>query len=127
MQELAELADACSVFRNGRHIETFPKGRHGEDEIVELMIGREYRHVFPPKPARSTAPPPVLAIERLNWAPRLHDISLTVGRGEIVGLGGLDGQGQRELLLALLRVLRRLTRSNAVEGRPVRPWRPRAS
>src|SRR5882762_6853687 len=106
MHEIAELADVCSVFRNGRHIETFPKGRHGEDEIVELMIGREYRHVFPPKPARAEPPPPVLAIERLNWTPRLHDISLTVGRGEIVGLGGLDGQGQRELLLALFGVLR---------------------
>jgi len=33
MHEIAELADVCSVFRNGRHIETFPKGLHGEDEV----------------------------------------------------------------------------------------------
>ncbi len=125
MHEIAELADVCSVFRNGRHIETFPKGRHGEDEIVELMIGREYRHVFPPKPVRAAAPPIVLAIEGLTWAPRLHDISLTVGRGEIVGLGGLDGQGQRELLLALFGVLRGITGSITVDGYPVHPRSPR--
>jgi ribose transport system ATP-binding protein len=125
MHEIAELADVCSVFRNGRHIETFPKGLHSEDEIVEMMIGREYRHVFPPKPARAEPPPPVLAIERLNWTPRLHDISLTVGRGEIVGLGGLDGQGQRELLLALFGVLRGTTGSITVKGRPARPGSPR--
>ncbi len=124
MHEIAELADLCSVFRNGRHIETFAKGRHSDDEIVELMIGREYRHVFPPKPVRAAPPPPVLTLDRLSWAPRLHDISLTVGSGEIVGLGGLDGQGQRELLLALFGVLRGVTGSIAVAGRPVRPTSP---
>jgi ribose transport system ATP-binding protein len=124
MHEIAELADVCSVFRNGRHIETFPKGSHSDDEIVELMIGREYRHVFPPKPAHSELATPALAIDRLSWAPRLHDISLTVGSGEIVGLGGLDGQGQRELLLALFGVLRGVTGGITVAGRPVRPTSP---
>jgi ribose transport system ATP-binding protein len=125
MHEIAELADVCSVFRNGRHIETFPKGSHSDDEIVELMIGREYRHVFPPKPMRSELPPPpVLAIDRLSWTPRLHDISLTVGSGEIIGLGGLDGQGQRELLLALFGVLRGVTGGITVAGRPVHPSSP---
>jgi ribose transport system ATP-binding protein len=56
MHEIAELADDCSVFRNGRHIETFPKGSKTDDQVVELMIGREYKHVFPPKPAASARP-----------------------------------------------------------------------
>src|SRR5260221_3079601 len=125
MQEFAELADMCWVFRNGRHIETFPKGAHSNDEIVELMIGREYSHVFPPKPMLAATPPAVLAVEELNWPPRLTDISITIGRGEIVGLGGLDGQGQRELLLALFGVLRGVSGRITIEGRPVRPTSPR--
>jgi ribose transport system ATP-binding protein len=125
MHEIAELADMCSVFRNGRHIETFPKGAHSNDEIVELMIGREYSHVFPPKPVFAAPPPAVLAVEELNWPPRLTDISITIGRGEIVGLGGLDGQGQRELLLALFGVLRGVSGRITIEGRPVRPTSPR--
>ena len=80
MHEIAELADDCSVFRNGRHIETFPKGSKTDDQVVELMIGREYKHVFPPKPAAS-ARPCVLQIDKLSWNDRLHDISLTVNRG----------------------------------------------
>ncbi len=127
MHEIAELADVCSVFRNGRHIETFPAGERSDDDVVELMIGREYRHVFPPKPTRSLPPPPVLAIERLGWEPRLHDISLSIGRGEIVGLGGLEGQGQRELLLALFGVLRGVTGTVTVEGKAVRLSSPRAA
>jgi ribose transport system ATP-binding protein len=125
MHEIAELADVCSVFRNGRHIETFPAGAHSDDDIVELMIGREYRHVFPPKPERSAPLPAVLSVEGLSWDTRLQDISLTVGKGEIVGLGGLDGQGQRELLLALFGVLRGVTGRILVDGKPVHSSSPR--
>jgi ribose transport system ATP-binding protein len=124
MHEIAELADDCSVFRNGRHIETFPKGSKSDDQVVELMIGREYKHVFPPKPAPS-ARPCVLQIDKLSWNDRLHDISLTVDRGEIVGLGGLDGQGQRELLLALFGVLRGCNGTVAIDGKPQRIASPR--
>src|SRR5207244_1806658 len=63
MHEIAALADRCSVFRNGRHIETFAKGERDEEEIVELMIGREWAHVYPPKPARNTVPEPVLEVK----------------------------------------------------------------
>jgi ribose transport system ATP-binding protein len=124
MHEIAELADDCSVFRNGRHIETFPKGSKTDDQVVELMIGREYKHVFPPKPVAS-ARPCVLQIDKLSWNDRLHDISLSVNRGEIVGLGGLDGQGQRELLLALFGVLRGCSGTVAVDGKAQRIASPR--
>ncbi|MBX6321038.1 MAG: sugar ABC transporter ATP-binding protein [Rhodospirillaceae bacterium] len=124
MHEIAELADTCSVFRNGRHIETFAKGAHSDEEIVQLMIGREMKNVYPPKPARAAPPAPMLEIRNMSWAPVLKDISLTVGKGEIVGLGGLDGQGQRELLLALFGVLRGVTGELRVDGTPVRIGSP---
>ncbi len=125
MHEIKALADVCSVFRNGRHIETFAKGTKTDDQIVELMIGREYTQVFPPKPVRAEAPPKVLEVEGLTWGEQLHDISLSVGRGEIVGVGGLDGQGQRELLLALFGVLRGVGGTVRIDGRPVRITSPR--
>ncbi|MEM8551159.1 MAG: sugar ABC transporter ATP-binding protein [Pseudomonadota bacterium] len=106
MHEIEELADTLSVFRNGRHISTFDKGAHGDDQIVEMMIGRDWSNVFPPKPKRNAQPAPALDVENLSWPPTLSSISLSVGEGEIVGIGGLDGQGQRELLLALFGVLR---------------------
>ena len=124
MHEIKQLADTCSVFRNGRHIETFEKGAHTDEEIVQLMIGRDWQHVYPPKPERTAPSEPVLEVRSLGWPPVLKDISLTVGRGEIVGIGGLDGQGQRELLLALFGVLRGVSGEILVEGRRVRIGSP---
>ena len=115
MHEIEALADNASVIRNGRHIETFAKGARSNDEIVQLMIGREISAHFPPKPAFKR-PKPLLEIEGLSWENRLHDVSLSVGRGEIVGLGGLDGQGQKELLLALFGVLRRSEGTVKLDG-----------
>jgi len=125
MHEIEALADTCSVFRNGRHIETFDKGARSDDQIVELMIGREYSQVYPPKPLHTEAPREALRLERLGWGERLREISLDVGHGEIVGIGGLDGQGQKELLLALFGVLRGVSGNVYVEGARVRIASPR--
>jgi len=124
MPEIKALCDTCSVFRNGRHIDTFPARARSDDEVVRMLIGREIHNAYPPKPVRTETPPAVLETRGLRWGQRLTDISLTVGRGEIVGLGGLDGQGQRELLLALFGVLRGVEGSVLVDGRPVRIGSP---
>ena len=119
MHEIAELADDCTVFRNGRKIATYAAGTKTDTEVVELMIGREYQSVFPPKPAADTSVKPILECRGLSWTDRLSDISFAVRPGEVVGLGGLDGQGQRELLLALFGVLRGCRGEVAIDGRPV--------
>lgn len=130
MHEIAELADDCTVFRNGRKIATYEAGTKTNNEVVEMMIGREYHNVFPPKPepkpeTASTAP--VLEVKNLTWAPRLNGISLIARAGEVVGLGGLDGQGQRELLLALFGVLRGTSGEVLIDGKPRAINSPRAA
>jgi ribose transport system ATP-binding protein len=120
MHEIAALADTCSVFRNGRHVATFPEGTRSDQEIVRLMIGRDITQVYPPKPIRNEPAQPCLEVAGLGWdGGRLHDLSFGVGRGEIVGLGGLDGQGQREVLLALFGVLRGIEGAIRLDGRPL--------
>jgi ribose transport system ATP-binding protein len=117
MHEIAELADECSVFRNGSKIATYAANTKTDNEVVELMIGREYKNVFPPKPVRSHDSGPLLECSQLSWSDRLKNISLAVHPGEVVGLGGLDGQGQKELLLALFGVLRSVSGSLSIAGR----------
>lgn len=126
MHEVEALADRASVFRNGRHIETFDKGRRSTADIIQLMIGRDIAAQYPPKPARNAAKS-VLALENLCWERQLDRISLSIGAGEIVGLGGLDGQGQKSLLLALFGVLRGVTGRLTVADREVRPGSPAAA
>ncbi|TIX99644.1 MAG: sugar ABC transporter ATP-binding protein, partial [Mesorhizobium sp.] len=55
MNEIVELADQCTVFRNGRNVASYAAGTKSDNEVVELMIGREYSHIFPPKPVRAPA------------------------------------------------------------------------
>ena len=120
MHEITELADECTVFRNGRSVASYAAGTKSDSEVVELMIGREYNAEFPPLPPRAASDaPPRLEVRHLGWTDRLNDISFRVDAGEVVGVGGLDGQGQRELLLALFGVLRGTTGEVAVDGRPV--------
>jgi ribose transport system ATP-binding protein len=114
------------VFRNGRHIETFAKGAHTADEIVSLMIGREIHSQFSQKPERPR-PQALIEFDNLSWENRLTGVSLKAGRGEIVGLGGLDGQGQKELLLAPFGVLKNIKGDIRVDGAPFRPRSPRAA
>ena len=118
MHEITELADDCTVFCNGRSVASFAAGTRTDNEIVELMIGREYNAVFPArKPNVASAAAPRLEVRNLGWNGRLNDISLTLRAGEVIGLGGLDGQGQRELLLALFGVLQGTTGDVLVDGR----------
>jgi ribose transport system ATP-binding protein len=153
MPEISALADICSVFRNGKHIETFPMSSRTTEEIVPMMIGREVARAYPGKDGTSTlstastpstrstpstatptrpnantptrASSPLLEIKDLTWYHVLRGISLKLAPGEIVGLGGLDGQGQSELLLALFGVLRGLSGEVYIDGRPIKIEHPR--
>jgi ribose transport system ATP-binding protein len=101
-REVNALADRVTIFRGGREVET--RDRFDEDEAIRLMTGRSSG-----APAAELSPidraEPVLEVSGLR-AGGLDDVSLTVHRGEIVGVGGLEGQGQRELFLALFGVER---------------------
>ena len=131
MHEVKALADECTVYRNGRHVMSFEAGTRSDNEVVEMMIGRKYQHAFPAKPAdkpadqptdhpeRRLTPEPVLACRDLAWNDTLQGVSFSLKPGEILGLGGLDGQGQRELLLALFGVLRGCTGEIEIDGRAV--------
>jgi ribose transport system ATP-binding protein len=125
MHEVAELADDCTIFRNGRFVEAFKAGTKTDDAIVELMIGREYKNVFPPRSPKSKDVAPVLRATGLSWAGQLKGIDLEVRPGEVVGLGGLDGQGQRQLLLALFGTLVGLNGAIEVGGKRVKLSSPR--
>jgi ribose transport system ATP-binding protein len=141
MPEISAIADICSVFRNGKHIDTFPMASRTTEEIVPMMIGREVARAYPAKVSTNGAPgaPAIrvnsahhkpeagllLEIKNLTWSSVLHGISLRLAPGEIVGLGGLDGQGQSELLLALFGVLRGLGGEVFIDGRRVPIEHPR--
>jgi ribose transport system ATP-binding protein len=125
MHEIEALADVATVFRNGRRIETFRKGERSVRDIIQMMIGREVSHHYPPKPPYDANRETALSVSNLSWGRELQGISFSAGKGEIVGLGGLDGQGQRELLLALFGVLKGVEGAVKIAGQPVSLSGPR--
>src|SRR6187549_4178025 len=71
MHEIAELADECTVFCNGRSVASYAAGTKSDNEVVELMIGREYNAVFPPRPVRAPREAsPLLEVRKLAWTNR---------------------------------------------------------
>jgi len=107
------LADRITVLRNGRHVAT---ERHfTEHEAVTLMTGRTIDRMYPDRPALPEAESEVaLSAEGLE-GDVLHGVSFELKRGEILGIGGLAGQGQPELFLSLFGA-RKLTRGQISIG-----------
>jgi ABC-type sugar transport system ATPase subunit len=93
------LCDRVSVMRNGELVATEPVERWTKQSLVTAMLG----HVLlkPPSRRRTIAEEEVLRVEGLSVPGVLEDISFTLRRGEILGLGGLVGSGRTELLRAL--------------------------
>jgi ribose transport system ATP-binding protein len=96
-KEIRDIADRITIFRNGQDLGTFRE--IDEDRAVRLMTGRTVGAHFPQPPALP-AKRAVLEIKGLS-GPGLIGISLRLHAHEILGVGGLVGQGHRELFLSL--------------------------
>ncbi len=104
LHEVIAVADRVTVLRGGRSIATVPVSGATPQSLASLMVGREVES--PGRRERSTFGDTVLSVEGL-WAdgdrgvPAVRDISFRVRGGEIVGIAGVAGNGQRELAEAL--------------------------
>jgi ribose transport system ATP-binding protein len=102
MEEIFRIADKYSVLRNGKTVGAGDMKGVSEKELVKLMI--EKASVFSYSRAESkkekSAKPVSLEVKDLR-TDTLHGVSFSVREGELVGIGGLRGQGQRALLLSL--------------------------
>ncbi len=130
LDEVRRLARRVTVLRDGRVVASVPVADVDEPEMVRLMVGRtiEQRALPPLAPDAGV----LLGVERLSVTDparpggyRLRDVSLSVRRGEIVGLSGLVGAGRSDLLLALIGALdRRIEGRILLGGRPYRATDP---
>jgi ribose transport system ATP-binding protein len=97
MHEVWTLADSMTILRDGRTVGRFAVGDVDQHESVSLMAGRDIRTAFPAKRA-ATAKEPALELRDVRLHRAQKPWQLTLNRGEILGLGGLQGQGQRHFL-----------------------------
>ncbi len=121
--EVREVADTCTVFRNGRHVGTQPMRELNDDQIVGMMLGRVRDRLYPDRKATATERV-LLSVRNLRYGVRLRDVSFDLHEGEILGIGGLQGQGQAELVLSLYGI-HRFQGTVEINGRRVRIANPR--
>src|ERR1700722_9416587 len=122
MQEVRAFCSALTIFRNGRAVGAYAMDDVGDAKIIELMIGRSLGAAFPAKPVRidveTATSAPVLSCRNLATSVGA-DVSLSLRPGEVLGLAGLDGMGQRDLFLALFGVIQPVAGQIQIGGQEV--------
>ncbi|MER6143674.1 sugar ABC transporter ATP-binding protein [Streptomyces sparsogenes] len=102
LREVYEVCQVVTVLRDARRIVTAPVGEMPPGKLIEAMTGERGGPPAPPaeRPRPAGPAPAAVRLEHLS-SPRFHDVSLTVGAGEVVGLAGLAGSGSHQLGAAL--------------------------
>ena len=99
LEEYEAIGDRVTVMRNGRVVETRAVKDATIPALVSAMAGKDMSELFPMRNPRLGAE--VLHVENLSQGRRLRDVSLSVRRGEILGIAGLVGSGRTRLLRTL--------------------------
>jgi simple sugar transport system ATP-binding protein len=122
LQEIYEICDTVTVYRDARHIVTAPVAELTRTDLVSAMTGEARPGAAIERAAADrTAGEPVLAVTGLSYADRYADIDFEVGAGEIVGLAGAGGSGKTELAETIVGLRPASTGTITVGGRPLRP------
>ncbi len=106
MEEIEQIADRITVLRDGKHIGTERAADLPAPKLIHMMVGRDIDQQFPRH--QTSIGEPRLTVENFNvfsgkhrHKPVVENVSFSVGAGEILGIGGLQGSGASQLLMGL--------------------------
>jgi simple sugar transport system ATP-binding protein len=128
LNEVLEIADRITVLRRGKTIETVPREGATEESLARAMVGREVLLRVDKKPAE--VGDVLLSVQDIHvrddrGIEKVRGVSFDVRAGEIVGIAGVDGNGQTELIDALTGLLRAESGRIEVAGRELHHATPR--
>ena len=122
LDEVSRLADRITVLRDGTVVQRALRGEMSEDGMATAMVGRELSDIFPPKD--TTSGEALLEVRNLNVQNVVKDVSLTLHKGEVLGIAGLVGSGRTELAEGIVG-LRPASGEIRIHGKPVNIRNPR--
>ncbi|RFB86967.1 ABC transporter ATP-binding protein [Rhizobium leguminosarum bv. trifolii] len=102
MNEVFELCDTITVMKDGAWVKTARAEDFNLQTLVATMVGRELQNFFPPRAQAIGSP--MLDVAGLRLNDHGPPVGFSVRTGEIIGLAGLEGQGQREIMRAVVGV-----------------------
>ncbi len=101
LPEILDLAQRVTVLRDGEGQGTFETHALSEDDLIALMVGRPIEAEFPPKRGAEVLSSDICFSVQALYGDAFSDVAFEVHRGEILGLAGAEGNGQREVLRAI--------------------------
>lgn len=122
LKEIKEAADFCTIIRRGKYIGTVDVNETTQDELATMMVGREV--IFDVEKKEIESNETVLEIQDLiaknnRGLVAVNSLSLTVKRGEILGIAGVDGNGQSELVEVLTGLRKAESGSVKINGKEI--------
>lgn len=104
LDEIKQVADRCTVIRRGKGIGTVDVAITSQQQLADMMVGREVSFSIdkePADPQEVTLSVDHLVVKDTRGLPAVNDLSFEVRQGEILGIAGVDGNGQSELIQAI--------------------------
>lgn len=126
LKEVLSVCDRVTVFRSGKVVDTVSVAETSFDALSEMMVGRKISFQYEAKPKEATQKP-VLKIEEVSFR-KLQKLSLQVSPGEILGIAGVEGNGQSDLIDLILfgkENRREITGNAEVFQKPLRSFSPK--
>lgn len=129
LKEIMEVSDRVTIIRKGEGIGTVVTAETNPNELAELMVGRQVE--FKTEKAEATPGEDVLIVKDLvvsdyRGIDKVVNLNLNVRRGEIVGIAGIDGNGQSELIEALTGLRKVKSGTITLNGQNITNLKPRA-
>jgi ribose transport system ATP-binding protein len=124
LDEIFQIADRVTVLKDGEKVGTRSVHEVTRDEVIRMMIGRQLGELFPPKPEKIRKTK-ALEIRDFCAGDMVRDVSLDLFQGEILGIGGLQGNGQDALLKALFGTIRWDSGEVRLAGKKIKIRSPR--
>ncbi|CAK7258085.1 MULTISPECIES: sugar ABC transporter ATP-binding protein [unclassified Shinella] len=124
MDEIARIADRATILRDGRHVITAPLGELSIDTMIEHIVGRRSKGLSDVERGHSIRGEVLLELDHVSGVHKPEDISLTLHRGEVVGLAGLLGSGRSSLARVIAGIDPAAKGEIRIKGRPVTIHKP---
>lgn len=119
MNEILQISDDVTIMRDGKWVSTDPAKELTTNEIIKRMVGREITNVYPKK--TNTVGEEILQVNHFSCEYRnVKDVSITLRKGEILGLAGLVGAGRTELVESIFGLSTLKSGEIVLDGKPIK-------
>ncbi|MGL4738753.1 MAG: galactose/methyl galactoside ABC transporter ATP-binding protein MglA [Cellulosilyticaceae bacterium] len=124
MEEILKICDEVTIMRDGQWVATHPSSELTTDKIINLMVGRDLTHRFPPKTNEPTDT--ILEVKNLTatYKPTIEEVSFELRKGEILGIAGLMGSKRTEIVETLFGVRKKESGQILLHGKEIQNKHP---